>query len=94
MCLGVIIISNDLAGLATNRCGSVKARTQTPTFAGSALESALESADSSPESADSTNDFMRVGRLPVLNMFNIYTPIQSDNYCHRPTANRSSGYGP
>ena len=46
---------------------SLKAHTHTPTFAGSLLESA----NSSPESADSTTDFMTVGRLPVLNMFNI-----------------------
>ena len=35
-------------------------------------KSALELANSSPESADSTTDFVIVGRLPVLNMFNIY----------------------
>ena len=64
----------------------VKARTHKPTFAVSVLESVLESAESSPESVDSTTDFVIVGRLPVLNMFNISTPIQ--------TANRSSGYVP
>ena len=41
------------------------------------LESALESADSSPESAYSTIDFMIVGGLPLLNTFNIYMPIWS-----------------
>ena len=38
-------------------------------------ESVLESADSSPKSADSTIDFVIVGRLP--DIFNISTPIQS-----------------
>ena len=37
-----------------------------------------------PESASSTTDFVIVGRLPVLNMFNISTPIQSAN-SSRPT---------
>ena len=41
-----------------------------PTFAGLALESALEL-------ANSTTDFVMVGRLPISNMFNIPTPIQS-----------------
>ena len=53
--------------------------TYIPTFAGSALQSALETADFNPESADSTTDFMTVCRLPVLNMFNISTLIQSAN---------------
>ena len=53
----------------------LKARTYTPTFA--ALESVLESADSRSESADSTSDFMIVCQLPVSNMFNISTLIQS-----------------
>ena len=48
-----------------------------PTFAGSMLELALESTNSSPESADSITDFMRVGRLPISNMFNSNRPIQS-----------------
>ena len=38
-------------------------------------ESALQSADSSPESADSTTDFVIVGQLPVLNMLNFSRPI-------------------
>ena len=46
-------------------------------FRGFAAESVVESADSIPESADSTTDFVIVGRLPVLNMFNISTPIKS-----------------
>ena len=34
-------------------------------------------ADSSPDLANSTIDFMTVGRLPVSNMFDIPTPIDS-----------------
>ena len=45
---------------------------------------AAESVDSIPESADSTIDFVIVGRLPVLNMFNISTPIKSAD-SSRPT---------
>ena len=63
---------------------SIKARTHRPIFTGSAAESLVEStdswiepADSNPESAGSTGDFVLVGRLPVLNMFDISTPIQS-----------------
>ena len=54
-----------------------KARTHRPIFRGFAAESAVEPADSIPESANSITDFVVVGRLPVLNMFNIYTLIQS-----------------
>ena len=54
-----------------------KASTHTPTFGELAIESAVESADSSLESADSTTDFVIVGRLPVSDMSNISTPIQS-----------------
>ena len=54
----------------------LKARTHMLTFAESALESPLESAHYTPELVDSTTNFMRVGQLPVLNMFNISTPIQ------------------
>ena len=56
-----------------------KARTFTPTFGESVVESAVETADSSPELADSTADFVIVGRLPVSNIFNIFTPIESAN---------------
>ena len=55
----------------------LKARTHRTTFRGFVAESVVESADSSSESADSTTDFMPVGRLPVLNMVNICTLIQS-----------------
>ena len=68
----------------TRKCSSIflavwtlQACTCTPTFAGLALESALELADSSPDLANSSNEFVIVGRLPISNMFNISTPIQS-----------------
>ena len=41
----------------------------TPIFAGSAVESALESVDSSPELADYNTSVMIVGRQPISNMF-------------------------
>ena len=73
---------------------TIKARTHTSTFAGTTLEST----HSSPESTDSTTDFMIVGRLPILNMFDIYMPIQMADENRLsiavPTAIRSSGYGP
>ena len=53
-----------------------KACTHTPTFGESGIESAVELAYSSLELADSTTDFVIVGRLPVSNMSNISTPIQ------------------
>ena len=40
-------------------------------------ESVVESADSIPESADSTTDFTIVGRLSISNMFNILKPLES-----------------
>ena len=54
----------------------IKACTQRPIFTGSTAELVVESGDSNPESADSNTGFVIVGRLPVLNMFNISTPIQ------------------
>ena len=54
------------------------------TFAGSVLESALEAADSSPESAHSISDFMRVCCLPVLNKSNVSTLIHLAD-SHWPT---------
>ena len=45
----------------TVRGGEIKACTHTPTSGGSALESALESADYNAESANSIIDFVRVG---------------------------------
>ena len=44
---------------------------------GSTLDSALELADSSTELADSCSDCMVVGQELILNMFDIYLPIQS-----------------
>ena len=64
------------------------------------LESVLQSVNSGPESVDSITDFLTVGRLPALNMFNVFTSIQTADslrptiVCHRPTVNWSSGYGP
>ena len=55
----------------------LKACTHWPIFTGSAAESVVELADSNPESVDFTTDFVIDGRLPVLNLFNISTPIQS-----------------
>ena len=40
-------------------------------------ESAVESANFTAESADSTTDSVIVGRLPLLNMFNILKPLES-----------------
>ena len=47
----------------------------------------------SAESADSTANFLIAGRLPVLNMFNISTPIQLADYCRLWTANQSNQSG-
>ena len=73
---------------------SLKARTHRPILRGFEAESAVESADSMPESADSTADFTIVSRLFISNMFNILKPLESANdYCSRPMANGPSGYG-
>ena len=48
---------------------SLKARTHRLILRGFVAESAVESADSIPESADSTTDFTIVGRLSISNMF-------------------------
>ena len=50
---------------------TLKAINYMPTFAGLALEPALESADFSPESANSRADGIINGRRPVSNMFKI-----------------------
>ena len=55
----------------------VKAHAHRPIFKGIIAKSAVESADSILESADSTTDFTIVGRLSISNMFNISTPTQS-----------------
>ena len=51
---------------------SLKARTHRLIFTGSKAESVVELADS-----DSTTDSVIVGRLSVLNMFNILNPLKS-----------------
>ena len=48
---------------------SLKARTHRPIFRGLSADSAVESAASITGSADSTTDFVIVGRLPVFNIF-------------------------
>ena len=48
-----------------------------PILKGFLAESAVESADSIPESADYITDSVRVGRLPQSNMFNILNPLES-----------------
>ena len=73
---------------------SVKAHTHRAIFRGFRAESAVESVDSIPESADYTTDSVIVGRLPLSNMFNILNPLELADYCRRPTANWPSGYGP
>ena len=56
---------------------TVKARTNRLIFRGLAAESAVESAYSIPESANSTSDSVIFGQLSVLNMFNILNPLES-----------------
>ena len=72
---------------------SFKAHTHTPIFGGSAVKSAIESADSIGESADCTTNAVIVGQLSVSNMFNVLKPLEVANR-HRPTANWPSGYWP
>ena len=48
-----------------------------PIFRRFSAESAVESADFIPESADYTTDSVIVDRLPVSNMFNILNPLVS-----------------
>ena len=55
---------------------NVKARTHRPILRGLAAGSAVESADSIPESADSTTDSVIVSRLPLSNMLNILKPLE------------------
>ena len=83
----------------TRKCSSIflavwtlQAHTCTQTFAGLALESALELADSSPDLANSTNNFVIVGRLPISNMFNISTPIQSADSSQPTIAGETSKF--
>ena len=76
-----------------------KAHTHKPIFTESAVESAVEAANSTEESVNSTTEFAIVCREPILNMFNMptahikyyYEPtgigrlLQSADYCNRPT---------
>ena len=79
-------LSREYRPVATHRLKilALKAHTHRLIFRGFVVESTVESADSIPESADSTTNFVIVGRLPVLNMFNISTPIKSAD-CSQPT---------
>ena len=54
-----------------------EAHTHRPIFRGFLAESAVESSDSIPESADYTTDSVIVGRLPLSNMFTILNPLES-----------------
>ena len=62
----------------------LKAHTHTLIFGGSVIKSAIESTDSIEESVGSTTNFVIVGRLSVLNMFNTLKPLESA-YGNRPT---------
>ena len=72
------------SAVSSSPTSRLKAHTHRPIFRGIIAESAVESADSIPESADSTTDFTIVGRLSISNMFNISTPTQSADFS-RPT---------
>ena len=61
---------------------TLKAHIHRPIFRGIVAESAVESANSIPESADSTTDFTIVGRLSISNMFNISTQTQTADSSH------------
>ena len=69
----------------------LKARTQSPIFRGFAAESA----DSISESADSTTDFSKVGRLSLSNMFDMLLvhPVGRRESADGKSKNWSSGYG-
>ena len=56
---------------------TVKGHTHRPIFRGLAAGSAVKSAGSRIELADSTADSVIVGRLSLLNMFNILNPLES-----------------
>ena len=62
----------------------VKGRTYRPIFRVLAAESAVESADSTPKSADYTTNSVIVCRLPLSNMFDILNPLESA-YGNQPT---------
>ena len=67
--------------------GSVKAHTHTHIFGGSVVKSATESANFMAESTDFTTDFVIVGQLSVLNMFDNLKPRESAD------GNRPTGIG-
>ena len=46
------------------------------------------------ELANSTTYSVVVGRLPLLNTFNILSPLEMADYPNLPTANWLSGYEP
>ena len=71
----------------------LEGRTHRPIFRGFAAESAVELADSIPELADSTTDFVIVHRLSIFNMFDIQNPLESADYWSQLTAIWHSGYG-
>ena len=60
----------------TSLLGRIKTHTHMLILAGSELELAVESADSTTESAGCSTDSVIVGRLFVLNMFNILNPLE------------------
>ena len=63
--------------MSTSQHIGLEAHTHTPILARSWLELAVESADSTTESADSTIDSVIIGRLSLLNRFNILNPLES-----------------
>ena len=63
--------------MSTSQHIGLKAHIHSPILATSGLESAVELADSTIESADSTIDSVIIGRLSLLNRFNILNPLES-----------------
>ena len=68
----------------------LKTHTHRPIFRGFVVESAVESADSIPESANYTTNSVIVGRLPLSSMFDIVNPLELADG-NRPTGNWPSG---
>ena len=68
--------------------------THRPIVRGLGAESAVELANSIPESDDYTTDSVILGRLSLSNMFNILNPMESAAYWSQPMVNWPSGYGP
>ena len=65
---------------------NLKTHTHTPICRGLVLESAIKSADSNAKLADSSTNFVIVGRPPILNIFNILLSIQLANANWPPIA--------